>query len=158
MHKVIFRTKAMIPGAMDYPREEPKQGCSSTLFSCWAELSVPEFSQMPSAHLVDLTEVSLYLWMVHCSENVWVFLSRHMNVIVVGRLLIWPPTSPIIVWAWHPHIIEGVYWSFLSVWAGPVTYSDQEKVMEMMFILGVLSLGLKRTGNFYLLPQKPVST
>lgn len=60
----------MIPGAMDYPREEPKQGCSSTLFSCWAELPVSEFSQMPRAHLVDLTQVSLCLWIVRSNETV----------------------------------------------------------------------------------------
>ena len=50
-----------------------------------------------------------------------------------------------------PHTSRsGVYVSFLSVWAGLVTRFDPEKVVEMTFTLGLLSLGLKRTDSFCL--------
>lgn len=60
MHKVIFRTKNMMPGAigrsqrgaqMDVNRQRAQlQGCSSTLFSHRAEPAILEFLKTSPAH------------------------------------------------------------------------------------------------------------
>lgn len=47
---------AQIEAWMSTGRELMLQGCSSTLFSHWAEPAVLEFSKTSHAHLVDLTD------------------------------------------------------------------------------------------------------